>query len=62
MAANITLIKKLQKAINSRGERLLYNTSQWYSDKQQRPITVYHIKKAMYGKCLDELRALSFEL
>lgn len=49
-AANITLIKKLQKAINSRGEKILYNTSQWYSDKQQRPITVYHIKKSVWDE------------
>ena len=49
-ASNITLIKKLQKAINSRGEKILYNTSQWYSEKQQRPITVYHIKKAVWDE------------
>ena len=49
-AANITLIKKLQTAINSKGEKILYNTSQWYSDKQKRPVTVYHIKKAVWDE------------
>lgn len=48
--SNITMIKKLQKALNRKGHRLLYNTSQFYSDKQDRPITMYYIKKAV----LDE--------
>lgn len=50
MASNITMIKKLQRAINNRGERILYMTSQFYSDDEDRPITLYSIKKAV----LDE--------
>lgn len=49
-ASNSTMIHKLQQAINSRGERLLYSTSQFYSEDQQRPITQYHIKKAIWDE------------
>lgn len=52
MASNITNIKKLQHAINSKGHKLLYSTSQWYSETQDRPVTVYHIKKAIYDEDL----------
>lgn len=48
MASNTSLIKKLQKAINGKGAKLLYHTSQWYSDKEDRPITVYSIKQAIW--------------
>lgn len=48
MASNITNIKKLQRAINSKGEKILYTTNQWYSEEQQRPITTYTIKKAVW--------------
>ena len=44
--SNITMIKKLQKALNNKGYKILYNTSQFYSNKQNRPVTYYHIKKA----------------
>lgn len=47
--SNITMIKKLQKAINNKGYKLIYETSQFYSDKQDRPITFYHIKRAIYN-------------
>lgn len=40
------MIKKLQSAINGRGGRLLYQTSQFYSDSQDRPVTIYYIKEA----------------
>lgn len=48
--SNSTMIHKLQRAINVRGEKLLYQTSQFYSDTQNRPVTVYHIKKAVWDK------------
>lgn len=41
-------IMKLLQAINFQyNEKLLYNTSQFYSKDQQRAITVYTIKKAI---------------
>lgn len=50
MASNSVMIHKLQTALNMKGCKILYSTTQFYSDKQQRPITTYHIKKAV----LDE--------
>lgn len=43
--SNITIIKKLQKAINLKGYKILYNTQQFYSNAQDRPITQYIIKQ-----------------
>lgn len=49
-SSNITMVKKLQQAINSRGEKILYTTSQFYSDEQDRPVTIYSIKKAIFDE------------
>lgn len=46
MNSNSVMIHKLQQAINLKGGRLLYCTSQFYSIKQNRPVTVYHVKQA----------------
>jgi hypothetical protein len=45
--SNSTMIHKLQQAINSRGYKILYSTSQFYSDKQNRPITQHIIKQVV---------------
>lgn len=45
--SNSTMIHKLQTAINSKGYKLLYNTSQFYSDKQNRPVTQYVIRQVV---------------
>jgi len=50
MASNTTNIHKLQQAINQKGHKILYSTSQFYSIKQNRPITTYQIRQAQ----LDE--------
>lgn len=48
MAYNLSKITfKLQKAINSRGHRLLFNNSQFFSDDKGYPITIYHIKDSV---------------
>lgn len=48
-SSNRTMIKRLQQAINQKyGERLLINRSQWYSEKQDRPVTTISIRKAIY--------------
>ena len=47
MASNTVTIHKLQQALNMRGCKILYSTSQFYSEQQQRPITQYHIKQAV---------------
>ena len=49
-SSNITMVKKLQQAINNKGEKILYTTSQFYSDEQDRPITIYIIKKAVFDE------------
>lgn len=48
MNSNTVMIKKLRNAINNKGEKLLYNTTEFFSEEQQRPITVYIIKKAVW--------------
>lgn len=48
MASNTTMIKKLQHALNTKGCKVLYNTSQFYSKQQDRPVTVYHLKQAIW--------------
>ena len=48
MASNSVNIHKLQTALNMKGLRLMYSTTQFYSAKQNRPITIYHIKQAEY--------------
>lgn len=48
MASNSVMIHKLQTALNMKGLRLMYSTTQFYSAKQNRPITIYHIKQAEY--------------
>ena len=42
------MIHKLQQAINEKGQRILYSTSQFYSKDQNRPVTVYYIKQSVY--------------
>ena len=44
------MIKKLRAAINGKGEKLLYSTSEFFSESQQRPITIYTIKKAIWDE------------
>lgn len=56
MASNSTLIHKLQQALNGKGERILYTTSQFYSEQQNRPVTIYHVKQATYDEIEDKTR------
>lgn len=46
--SNSTMIHRLQNAINGKGYKLLYTTTQFYSDDQDRPVTQYHIKQSIY--------------
>ena len=50
MASNSVMIHKLQTAINLNGGNILYSTSQFYSATQNRPITTYHIKQAVWDE------------
>ena len=54
MNSNTTMIKKLRSAINLKGERLLYNTSEFFSEEQQRTVTIYTIKKQVWNPKLQK--------
>ena len=44
------MIKKLRTAINEKSQdgKLLYNTSEFYSDQEKRTVTIYSIKKSVW--------------
>ncbi len=49
--SNNVMIHKLQQAINAKGGGpLLYNKTQFYSQQQDRPVTLYTIKLAVYNE------------
>ena len=50
MASNTTNIRKLQRALNMKGLKILYSTTQFYSEEQNRPVTMYIIKRAVYDE------------
>lgn len=45
-ASNRTMIHKLQNAINQHGGKILYEKSQFFSEDQNRPITLYKISQS----------------
>ena len=45
--SNSVMIHKLQNAINSKGYKILYNKTQFYSEQQNRPVTQYTIKQVV---------------
>ncbi len=50
MASNIKTIRKLQTAINMTCDyKMLYQTTQFYSVHQNRPVTKYILKRAQYN-------------
>ena len=50
MPSNTTNIRKLQRALNTKGMKILYSTTQFYSEDQDRPVTMYIIKRAVYDE------------
>ena len=48
--SNTVMIHKLQQAINAHGGQLIYNKNQFWSDKQNRPVTLYSIKTTLYNE------------
>lgn len=46
-SSNSTMIWKLQVALNSKGLRILCNRSQFFSDQQNRPVTIYKISQSV---------------
>ena len=60
MAGRVGMIKTFQRALDSIGFPILYHTTQFYSTKQSRPVTQYHIKKVIIDE--DTKRAGSEEI
>jgi hypothetical protein len=48
MASNTAMIHKLQNALNLKGHKILHNTTQFYSEEQNRAVTKYHVKKCVF--------------
>lgn len=45
------MIHKLQRAINDKfDQKILYNKTQFYSDQQDRPVTLYILKQAVWDE------------
>lgn len=47
--SNSVMIYKLQTALNSKGLRILCNRSQFFSDQQNRPVTIYKISQSVFN-------------
>lgn len=58
MPSNSVLIHRLQQALNSKGCMILYNTSQFFSTKQNRPVTLYHIKQSIPDDTTGRLKTV----
>jgi hypothetical protein len=50
MPSNASMIKKLITALNLRGMRIMYTTSQFWSAQQDRAVTLYNIKQAVWNE------------
>lgn len=48
MPSQSVMIHNLQKVLNKNGLRIMYSTSQFYSEQQDRPVTIYHVKQAVW--------------
>ena len=44
--SNVEMIRKLQIALNSKGLKVLCNRSQFYSEVQNRPVTMYKVAQS----------------
>lgn len=55
-ASNSTMIYKLQVALNSKGLKILCNRSQFYSEQQHRPVTMYKVVRSVYDEAKGKNR------
>ena len=46
--SNSDMIYRLQVALNSRGLKILSNRSQFYSEEQKRPVTLYKVSQSRF--------------
>lgn len=57
------IMKKLQKAITSKGLVIKINTSQFYSEDQGRMINIYHLITPTWQQCRDgTMRTKDYEI
>lgn len=47
MPSNLQNIQRLQQALNSKGCKILYSSSQFWSEEMGRPIKMYKIEEAI---------------
>lgn len=47
MHSNVEMMRRLQIALNSRGMKVLCNRSQFYSEQQNRPVTMYKVAQSI---------------
>lgn len=52
--SNVEMIRKLQIALNSKGLKILCNRSQFYSDQQKRPVTIYKVAQSVWNEGLGK--------
>ena len=45
--SNSDMIHRLQVALNSKGMRILCNSSQFYSEQMNRPVTIYKVSQSI---------------
>lgn len=48
--SNSDMIHRLQIALNSKGQRILCNRSQFYSEQQNRPVTIYKVSQSVFNE------------
>ncbi len=58
MASTLTLAHKLQRAINSKGGKILLNTNQFYSTDMNNTVTVYVIKQAYFDEVTEKTKSI----
>lgn len=49
-ASNRTMIHRLQNAINSKGGKILYEKTQFFSNDQKRPVSIYRLSQSLETK------------
>lgn len=56
MTSNSQMIYKLQKGLNSTGRKILWNRSQFFSEQQHRPVTIYVISESQFNPKTGKVR------
>ena len=54
--SNSTMMYKLQVALNSKGYKILNSRSQFYSEQQNRPITIYKLSQSVFDEYAHKAR------